>query len=259
MQNQAMNINETSRIRPLAAIRAIRALFKNKEDTGQVFKIVAALTGNSMRKRMEMFRASPVGRQVLVENRRLLATLCNREYLRNLPEGSFGRSYQKFLEAEGLSPEGLVDASRESPQWESRQVEFELFSSRLRDSHDLQHVLTGYGRNPLGELSVLTFSYPHTRNRGIAFLILMGMLKLKKDLPRGIPVFRTVWEAYRNGKKAEWLPGVDWEAMLKLPLEEVRRLLNIKTPAVYKDVEARMVELEAEYQRRRAGAAPQAA
>ncbi len=256
MQNEALSISETGRIQPLVAIRALRALFRNKEDTGQVFKIVAALTGNSMQKRMEMFRASPVGQAVLAQKRQLLATLCDKDYLRSLPEGSFGRIYQNFLETEGLSAEGLVDASRQSPQWEQRQAEFELFSSRLRDSHDLQHVVTGYGRNPLGELSVLAFSYAHTRNRGIGFLVLMGMLKFKKNLPRGIPIFRSVWEAYRNGKKAAWFPGVDWEAMLKLPLGEVRRLLNIQTPVIYKSAEPRMIELEAEYQRNmRLGAA----
>lgn len=87
------------------------------------------------------------------------------------------------------------------------------------------------------------------------------MFKLKKDLPREIPVFRAILEAYRNGKKAAWLPGVDWEAMLKLPLDEVRRTLNIKPPLVYKGVEARMIELEAEYQRKIAGTghAPQPA
>ena len=261
MQNDTVSINETGRIQPLVAIRAIRALFRNKEDTGQVFRIVAALTGNSMRKRMDMFRASPVGQAVLAENRQLLATLCNEDYLRSLPEGSFGRIYQNFLETEGLSAEGLVDASKQSPQWEQRQAEFEIFSSRLRDSHDLQHVVTGYGRNPLGELSVLAFSYAHTRNRGIGFLVLVGMFKFKKDLPHGIPVFRVVWEAYRNGGKSAWFPGVDWEAMLKLPLDEVRRTLNIKPPLVYKGVEARMIELEAEYQRKIAGTghAPQPA
>lgn len=261
MQGEAVQMSETGRIRPLVAFRAIRALFKNKEDTGQVFKIVTALQGNSMAKRMEMFRASPVGRQVLAENRQLLATLCNREYLRSLPERSFGRIYLNFLETEGLSAEGLVGASQEAPQWEKRQAEFALFASRMRDSHDLHHVLTGYGRNPLGEISVLTFAYPHTRNRGIGFLILVGMFKFKKDLPRDIPVFRAIWEAYRNGKKAAWLPGVDWEAMLKLPLEEVRRRLNIQTPEIYKSVEPRMKALEAEYQRKHApaGAAPQAA
>lgn len=259
MQYQPEQKRDTGKIRPLVAIRAIRALFRNKEDTGQVFKIVEALQGRTMIDCVNRFRADPVGSQILTENRQLLNTLCDTDYLRGLPENSFGRIYARFLEKEGLSAEGLVDASKEEPGWEKKRVEFALFAARLRDSHDLNHVLTGYGRDTLGELSVLSFGYPHTRNRGIAFLVLVGMFKFKKDLPRSIPVFRCVWEAWRNGKKAAWLPGVDWEAMLKLPLEEVRRKLNIATPVLYKSVQPRMNEIEAEYRRKQAEAMPLAA
>ncbi|MEQ1887732.1 MAG: Coq4 family protein [Alphaproteobacteria bacterium] len=259
MQNETMHLNETGKIQPLVAIRALRALFKNKEDTGQVFKIVTALTGNSMVKIMHRFRADPVGHQVLAENRNLVATLCDRNYLRSLPEGSYGRVYLQFLETEGLTAEGLIDASNEAPQRQDRRAEFDLLTSRLRDSHDLQHVLTGYGRDTLGELSVLAFSYAHTRNRGIGFLVAMGMFKFKKDLPLDIPVFTSVFEAFRNGRKSAWFPAVDWEAMLKLPLDEVRHKLNIITPAIYKGVEARMIKLEAEYQRKQTEGVPQAA
>lgn len=259
MQSEPVQISENGRIQPLVAYRAIRALFKNKEDTGQVFKLVEALKGNSMARCIQRFRTDPVGSQVLAENRQLLDTLCNSAYLRSMPEGSFGRAYQQFIETEGLSAEGLVEASKASPLWGKRQAEYALFAARMRDSHDLQHVLTGYGRNPLGELAVLAFGQAQNHNRGIGVLVFVGMFKFKKDLPRGIPVFRTVWEARRNSKRAAWIPGFDWEALLKLPLDEVRCKLNIKTPIIYKSVEPRMIALETEYQRRRAEAMPRAA
>lgn len=237
-----------TRIRPLDAIRALRALFKNKEDTGQVFKIVDALKGKSILRRLDEFRATKVGQQILAEQRQLLATLCNRDYLRSLPEGSYGRTYLQFLETEGLSAEGLADSSQEGLDYRGLKADYALFAARMRDSHDLQHVLTGYGRNSLGELCVLTFHFRHTRNPGIAFLVLMGMLKFKRELPKGVPVFSAIWEAFRNGKRAKWIPGTDWEAVLPLPLDEVRRRINVLTPSVYKAVEPRMKALELEYQ-----------
>ena len=144
-----------TRIRPLDAIRALRALFKDKEDTGQVFKMVDALKGKSMLRRLEEFKATTVGQQVLAEQRQLLATLCNRDYLGSLPEGSYGRTYLKFLETEGLSAEGLVDASQEGLDYRGLKADYALFAARMRDSHDLQHVLTGYGRNSLDRKSVV--------------------------------------------------------------------------------------------------------
>jgi ubiquinone biosynthesis protein COQ4 len=258
MQSQTQQSFSAPRIQPLVALRALRAIFRDKEDTGQVFKIVNALTGKSIFRRLGRFRNSPVGCEVLAENRQLLSTLSDRKYLASLPEGSYGRAYLKFLETEGLSAEGLVEASKEAPRTQ-QQADYELFTSRLRDSHDLQHVLTGYGRNTLGELSVLAFSYAHTRNPGIGFLVVTGMFKFRKEMPEGIPVFRAVWEAYRNGTKSAWLPAADWEALLKLPIEEARRILSIAEPVIYKGVEPRMKEAEAEYQRMRASHAPQPA
>lgn len=256
MQGQTQQSPSAPRIQPLVALRALRAIFRDKEDTGQVFRIVNALTGKSLIKRLDRFRNVPVGRQILAENRQLLSTLSDRKYLASLPEGSYGRAYLKFLETEGLSAEGLVEASKEAPRTQ-QQAYYELFTSRLRDSHDLQHVLTGYGRNTLGELSVLAFSYAHTRNPGIGFLVITGMFKFRKEMPKGIPVFRAVWEAYRNGVKSAWLPAADWEALLKLPMAEARRVLSIAEPVIYKGVEPRMKEAEAEYQRMRAGHSPQ--
>lgn len=262
MTDEMMNSPHTSptdtRIRPLVALRAIRALFKNKEDTGQVFKVVEALKGDSMQRNLAQFRETAVAQEILAENRRLIDTLCDTEYLRNLPEGSLGRAYQAFLDEENLSAEGLVAASEEAPYTRKDDADMALFSARMRDSHDLHHVTFGYGRNPLGELCTLTFGYPHTRNRGIGVLVLFGLFKFKKDM-RGVPVLRTAWEAYRNGRKAVWTPGIDWEAMLKLPLDEVRATLKIATPTRYNALEKCLKCKESEYQKAHAEGMPQAA
>lgn len=251
MQSQTSPQPDT-RVKPLVALRAIRALFRNKEDTGQVFKVVEALKGDSILRNFERFKASETGAKILGDRRQLIDTLCNKDYLANLPENSYGKAYQDFLTSENLTAEGLVSASEEAPRWGSREADMALFTARLRDSHDLHHVLTGYGRNPVGELCTLTFSYPHTRNRGIGVLVLIGMFKIKKDM-RDVPVFKIVRQAYRNGKKAAWLPGVDWEAMLPLPLEEVRRQLNILPPTEYQKIEKCLKCKEADYQSQHTG------
>ncbi|MCH7742450.1 MAG: ubiquinone biosynthesis protein, partial [Proteobacteria bacterium] len=52
----------------------------------------------------------------------------------------------------------------------------------------------------------------------------------------GPEVKKAMWQAYRAGKKAAWLPGLDWESLLQRPLEEVRQLLNIQPPVKYQEV-----------------------
>jgi ubiquinone biosynthesis protein COQ4 len=218
-----------TRLRPFQAVRAVRQLMANPEDTSQVFTIFRALRGRSGIKAFRRFAASPTGAAVLSEKRQLLATLSDRAWLAAQPEGSFGRRYFEFMEAEKLTAEGLVQASQ---SWETDPVpaEMELFRARMRDAHDLTHVLTGYGRDGLGEVCLLAYMYAHNRNLGAALLVLMSLQKMPRVARRA------VYQAWRDGKQARWLQDQDYEALLSRPLEDVRRELNIADPSMYRAV-----------------------
>jgi ubiquinone biosynthesis protein COQ4 len=216
-----------TRLRPLAAIRAVRRLLANPDDTSQVFAIFRALRGKSGLRAFRRFAASPTGARVLQERRRLLDSLSDRAGLASLPDGSYGRAYFDFMDQEQLSAEGLVMASQ---SWETDPVppDMELFRERMRDAHDLTHVLTGYGRDPLGEVCLLAFMYAHNRNAGAGLIVLMSLLKMPRVARRA------VYEARRNGRKARWLSDQDFEALLLRPLTQVRRELAIADPLRYR-------------------------
>ena len=44
--------------------------------------------------------------------------------------------------------------------------------------HDLWHVVTGYGRDELGEACLLAFTYAQNKNRGVGFIAFVGCFKL---------------------------------------------------------------------------------
>lgn len=224
------------RIEPLKAWRAIKALIANKEDTGQVFKIIDALAGNADDRMYNRFMATETGRRIIAEKRNLIALLNDREHLKRLPEGTLGRCYYEFMVEENLTAEGLVAASEEAPRRKDRPEGAIIFGDRMRDSHDLWHVTTGYGRDGLGELAQLAFYYAQTRNRGIAFIVLMGARKAHQEAPK-VGIWRAVREGYRLGKKAKWFPAADWEALLEKPVEEVRKELGMGVPAIYREIE----------------------
>jgi ubiquinone biosynthesis protein COQ4 len=130
------------------------------------------------------------------------------------------------MEAENLSAQGLVEASQD---WETDPVppDVELFRRRMREMHDLTHTVTGYGRDQLGELCLLTFMYRQQGNLGMLMIVAMAWSRLP-------PVARkAVREAWRNGRKARWLAGQDWESLLARPLAEIRRTLAIEAPRLY--------------------------
>jgi ubiquinone biosynthesis protein COQ4 len=220
-------------LQPLRAWRALRILLNNAEDTEQVFVIVRSLTGKSVLRAYNRFAATATGQRIITEQRTLLDTLKDRDGLRSLAPDSLGRAYLAFVESERLTADGLVDAS-ESTAGMIDNVNVARYAQRLRDSHDLWHTVTGYGRDGLGEVCLLGFTYAQTRNPGLAVIAVAGALKYVR--PVGWRALSALWHGYRAGRRAAWLPAADWEHLLTLPLDQVREALRVRAPVVYPDL-----------------------
>jgi len=208
------------RLRPFVALRAMRNLLRDREDTHQVFLLIDALRGKTTLRQFARFRQTETGRAVLGEHRRLLDRLSDRASLAALPAGTLGRTYYDFMASENLSAEGLVEASRISMRALPAD-DVTLFRERSREMHDLLHVVTGYGRDPLGEACLVAFSYAQTGLKGFAMIAAVAARRIARARP-GQPVRRAVFEGYRHGRRAGWLPGADWEALLAQPVEAIR-------------------------------------
>ncbi len=220
------------RVRPVEALRALRALIANPDDTGQVFRVIRALSGRSFERVLDRVLADPTGRQILEERRSLLAALSDRARLRALPDGTLGREYARFMDAEALSAAGLLEASRTPEAQPEHRLgpEGQVLGERLRDMHDLWHVVTGYGRDLFGEAALLAFTYAQTRNRGIGAIAGVGFWRMWRGGREAAALVRRAWW---RGHRAAFLPAADWEALLELPLDEVRRRLGIGPPPTY--------------------------
>lgn len=233
-------LHPARRVRPLVALRSMRALVADPDATGEVFKIIEALKGGSLAKAIDRLRATPAGRELLDTRPSLLPCLGDRNALAALPEGSLGRAYLDFVSSQNLSADGLVAASQEVPRagWESELTPEERWlGDRLRDIHDLQHVLTGYGRDELGELCLLSFMKTQTANRGISFIVFVGSRKYRQALPH-LDVDALVREGADIARAAAWLPAIRWEDRLGEPLESLRAELGLRPPEAYFRVRA---------------------
>jgi ubiquinone biosynthesis protein COQ4 len=220
----------STRLQPIVALRALRALKRNREDTRQAVLVIDALRGKTSLRQFERFRRTKTGRAVLSERRQLLDRLCDRDRLAALPPGTLGRLYHEFMTSENLTAEGLVEASQ-IRQTLPADDDYTLFRERGRETHDLLHVVTGYGRDPLGEGCVTAFSFAQSGLKGFAVIAFWVAQRLSRRL-RGQPVRRAVLEAYLHGRRAEWLYGADWEDLLAEPVATIRERYRI-APATY--------------------------
>ena len=162
------------------AFSALKRLLAKPQATEEVFTIIRALSGPSLRKGCLRFAATDHGGYVLNNQIDLIQTLENRLWLSELPENTLGRHYLTFIDSEKLTAGGLVEASEDDITYSEMDKNLARFATRQRDSHDLWHTLTQYGRDELGELCLLAFTYAQTQNRGIGLIVLAGALKMRQ-------------------------------------------------------------------------------
>jgi ubiquinone biosynthesis protein COQ4 len=185
-------------------------------------------------------RSDERGQILLAEQPNIVNALNDREALVALPEGSIGRAYYDFVHAEGLSADGLIASSHQAPRFEKIGQDQRWLGDRLRDIHDLQHVMTGYGRDTLGELCLLSFMTTQVPSRGIDFIIFMGRTKGQKEQPK-LNLKELIGEGRQIGEAADWMLFTRWEDRLHEPLVSVRAELGFVPPSKYR---AALEELE---------------
>ncbi len=221
------------RTRPAKAWHHFRELLKDKERTEEVFKIFEALPWGGMRNAGQRFLTSERGRAIVAREPYLPAVLDDHAALRRMPAGSLAHAYCDFMEREGLTAQGLVDEfSRFAAGKPKFHDQFDWYLNRARDVHDLLHVLTGYGRDSLGEACVLAFTYSQQPSPAHLFIGYMAGLNMKRTVKSNAPVLRAVREGQRLGKACPRLLEQSITELLPLPIEDVRRRLNI-TPAQF--------------------------
>jgi ubiquinone biosynthesis protein COQ4 len=216
------------------ALRALRSLLRDKENTSQVFEIMRALNGRSTVRNYRRLLRTPQGGRLAYEHEELIHHLDDDVAMAAYPAGSVGAEYLAWRLAEGLSAEGLAEESRKGLDLSKLEMRhpYAWFGRRIRDTHDLWHILSGYGRDGLGEACLVAFSFAQTRGLGWAVIAVGASLKAIK-LGAGRRHVAAIWEGYRRGRKAGWLPGEDYRSLLAEPVEAARRRLRITPPLTY--------------------------
>jgi ubiquinone biosynthesis protein COQ4 len=191
-----------------------------------------ALSGRSIRRGYDRMLGTMEGGRQAFRRDELAHRLDDPAWLARFGPGTVGAAYRGFREARGFTAEGLADEARKVAPLVDAEHPVIWYSRRLRDIHDVWHVLTGYGTDALGEACVVGFSYAQTRNLGFALIALGGAAEIRREDPT-VPARRAVWQAWGTGRAARWLPGLDYEALFGEPLDEARARLRIRPPTVY--------------------------
>jgi ubiquinone biosynthesis protein COQ4 len=216
------------------ALRSLRRLLNDKEDTTAVFEIMRALNGSSTAKGYLKLLETQQGGRIAYERPEFAERLMDDVWLDSLPEGSVGAHYRHFIRSEQLSADGLIEISRQGAPAVDEQHPYAWMGRRTRDVHDIWHILSGYHRDGLGEACLVAFSYAQTGGLGWALIAAGAANRARKG--KDHPYVKAIWQGYRRGKAAKWLLGEDYERLMAEPLESARRRLNITPATIYNSI-----------------------
>ena len=94
---------------------------------------------------------------------------------------------------------------------------------RMRQTHDLWHVLTGYSTEVEDELALQAFTYAQTAVPLAILLLGTALFRVGFTNYQGATtIYGGIAEAWQRGKKAKPLFAIDWEAHWATPIEQLR-------------------------------------
>jgi ubiquinone biosynthesis protein Coq4/drug/metabolite transporter (DMT)-like permease len=144
--------------------------------------------------------------------------------LLRLPAHTLGGAYARHMKLNGLRPDFYEDVAPRH--------RLHFLRLRMRQTHDIWHVLSGFGTDEFGEVGLQGFYFAQFTNGQSALIgagaMLKSLLRGKfADLEKHVDAF---CEGYCSGKRAESLLTAEWENLWAEDLESLRRRYRIELP-----------------------------
>ncbi|KAF9311529.1 Ubiquinone biosynthesis protein [Podila horticola] len=163
----------------------------------------------------------PEGRRILRERPVITSETMKLDKLRELPDGTFGREYVRFLDDQQVSPD-----TREPVHFVDSE-ELAYVMQRYRETHDFYHTLTGLPVTVDGEIALKWFEMVQTGLPMTMLSSFFGPLRLSHEERQRLFDVYVPW-ALENGSNSKLLMNVRWEEWFEKPVEQVQRELGVQ-------------------------------
>jgi len=203
----------------LQTLKGVLGMLRNPEGTESVFDIEDGLRDiQAATSVVEKVRRDPAVAALMAE--RYVAEPVDLEVLQELPEGTLGNAFAHHIVSNGFDPDYYRPVEVvEDLDW---------VMMRMRQTHDIWHVLTGIDTSRLGEIAVKAFELAQTWRPLAAVITSGGMLRyLFKDPDQLGQVMVFISHGYQLGRRANPFLAEKWEEGWDRPLIEWREKVNV--------------------------------
>ncbi|MCB9795432.1 MAG: hypothetical protein H6741_22230 [Alphaproteobacteria bacterium] len=202
-------------------VAALTAAGRNPGDPEAGRVINLAFDRETYERLVPEIQETEAGQRLLSERPSLQAADLDLAAFQELPEGTVGRAIADYYVANGITPFETNQPGVEDTDY---------LSKRYRETHDLLHLLTGYGTDVLGEMELQAFVAGNLGLRQGMFIASFGYLgAFAYDGTVLTPwrYIRAVRDAYRRGKRARFVLTVPFEDYFEAPVQALQAELFV--------------------------------
>ena len=142
--------------------------------------------------------------------------------LARLDPGTLGGAYARHMSERGLQPD-FYDAM-------PARHRMHYLRLRVRQTHDVWHVLSGFDTDEFGEVGLQGFYFAQFTNGQSALILAAAMLKslLRGKLDELERFVEAFYDGYARGGRCESLLAVKFEQLWREPLQDLQARLRIE-------------------------------
>lgn len=209
----------------LQTLKGFVALFKDPTNTSSVFDIEDGMRhSQAMQLALEFLKSQPEIAQLIEE--RYTPPAPDIDALLNYPPESLGYIFASYIKEAGFDP-GFYRRLKVEDD-----VSYVLL--RMRQTHDIWHVVTGFSPNVVGEIGLKAFELAQTRRTQAGILVAGAVLNFLLKTPEQLDqLLDRIAVGYRMGSKAKPFLAQKWEEHWEKPLVEWRAELGVEPTPVY--------------------------
>jgi ubiquinone biosynthesis protein COQ4 len=167
----------------------------------------------------QRLQRSEEGRRMLSERPSLQGKTLDLDALERLPEGTLGHGFARYFRDNKISPFETTFEIRN---------DVDFIGMRYRETHDLLHVVTGYGTDVVGEMELQAYALGNLGIRTAVLILLFGTFELLKVPRSGVgraEYVRRLWAAYHRGRASQQFLDFWFEHHWETPVTTLRARL----------------------------------
>jgi ubiquinone biosynthesis protein Coq4 len=206
----------------LKAIKSLMSLLKGSNAINTIYDLEDGIRKITTNQNMvDYLKTQPEVAEIIEE--RYIAPPPDIESLLNYPPESLGYAYASSIKQADFDPNFYRKIDIKD--------DFEYILLRMRQTHDIWHIVTGFQTDVISEIQLKTFEIAQTRRVMAAILVVGTLFKALLINPQQLDfLLPRLASAYKMGTDAKPLLGQKWEENWEKPLEQWRQELNL--PAV---------------------------